>query len=122
MLVTSATRPLSGASLGLVAAFCALCLGFGIAHYRGWHRGWIRMLPFEANFFLPAWFGALGLLTALCLQAARVSAWVAAVLAVPTLVVLAVTLMSLVWLPSWLLPAWYRSWRDRGRPPSELAG
>lgn len=122
VLAASATKPLSGGSLVLVVCFCALSLAFGIAHYRGWHRPWIRLLPFESIFFLPAWFGALGLLAALCALAARLSVWVEAVLAVPTLLVLAITLMSLFWLPSSLLPGWYRTWRDRGRPPSELAG
>jgi hypothetical protein len=123
MLITASTREsLSAGSLVLVACFCALSLAFGVAHYRGWHKGWIRVLPFEANFFGPAWFGALGLLVALCDVATRLSVWVAAILAVPTFIVFVITLMSLVWLPSRLLPSWYLTWREQGRPLSGLHG
>jgi hypothetical protein len=118
---STAPHPLSAGSLALVVCCSAIGLAFGIAHYRGWHRGWIRVLPFEANFFTPAWGGATGLLTALCLLAAHVSRWLEVVLGVPLFLAFAVTLMSLVWLPQRLLPAWYREWRDRGRPSRGLS-
>lgn len=118
----STDTQLSAGSLLVVICFCAAALAFGVAHYRGWHKGWIRVLPFEANFFGPAWFGATGLLVALCDLAARVNVWLAAILAVPTFIVFVITLMSLVWLPSRLLPSWYLDWRRQGRPPSELRG
>jgi hypothetical protein len=119
-LVASSTQSLSAGSLVVIVCFCAASLLFGVAHYRGWHRGWIRLLPFEANFFGPAWFGAFGLLVALCELAARLSDMLAAVLAVPTFIVFVIMLMSLVWLPSRLLPSWYLNWREQGRPPSGL--
>jgi hypothetical protein len=123
MDVLASTRAsLSAGPLLVVLGFCAVSLAFGIAHYRGWHKAWIRLLPFEANFFLPAWFGACGLLASLCALGARLSVWVAVALALPTVVVLVITLMSLVWLPRRLLPEWYLRWRERGRPPSDLAG
>ena len=108
MFVLASSHPaMSFGSLASIVGFCGVCLAFGIAHYRGWHRTWIRLLPFESNFFLPAWFGACGLLTALCVAVAPLSAWLAAVLAVPTFVIFAIALMSLVWLPRRLLPGWY---------------
>ena len=120
LLSASTARSLPVGTLALVVCACAASLAFGVAHYRGWHRGWIRVLPFEANFFGPAWFGACGLLVALCDLAARLSVWFAAVLAVPTFIVFVIMLMSLVWLPPRLLPSWYLNWRRQGRPRSGL--
>ena len=124
MLIPSASSgaSLSAGELVLIACFSACVLVSGVAHYRGWHKGWIRALPFEANFFGPAWFGACGLLVVLCVLAGRLSAWVEALLALPTFVVFVISLMSIVWLPSKLLPAWYLSWRAHGRPMSGLRG
>ncbi|HTX07011.1 MAG TPA: hypothetical protein VME22_00285 [Solirubrobacteraceae bacterium] len=117
MLLTASTRaPLSAGSLVLIVCFCSATLAFGIAHYRGWHRQWIGWLPFDANFFGPAWFGACGLLVVLAEEAGRIGAWLEAVLAVPAFIVFVIMVMSLVWLPSRLLPAWYLHWRAQGRP------
>ena len=121
MPLASATHSLPAGTLALIAGFSALGLAFGIAHYRGWHRSWLRLVPFEANFFLPAWYGAAGLLVTLSLAGAHLSRWIEVVLGVPAFVAFAIALMSLVWLPSWLLPAWYRDWRARGRPPGGLS-
>ena len=122
-LVTASTgASLSAGQLVLITCFSAALLVDGIAHYRGWHKGWIRLLPFDANFFGPAWFGACGLLVALCELAGRLTAWLEAVLAAPTFIVFVISLMSLVWLPSRLLPSWYLSWRAHGRPRSGLVG
>ena len=122
LLAASTNAPLSGGKLVLVVCFSFWVLISGIAHYRGWHKAWIRWLPFEANFFAPAWFGACGLLVSLCDLVAPLSVWLAAVLALPTLIVFVVMLMSLVWLPSRLLPSWYLNWRRQGRPRSGLVG
>lgn len=103
----------------LILCFCSLSLASGVAHYRGWHKGWIRLLPFEANFFLPAWFGACGVLLFLS-ELTRHVVVLSAMLAVPMFVSFVIMLMSLVWLPSRLLPSWYLSWRAHGRPLSEL--
>jgi len=121
MLLTAASdaSPSAG-SLALIVCFGGLSLAFGIAHYRGWHKRWIRLLPFEANFFLPAWFGAVGVLLFLCELAGHVSPVLEVVIALPMFVSFVIMLMSLVWLPSRLLPSWYLSWRAHGRPLSEL--
>jgi hypothetical protein len=121
-LYASTDTSLSGGKLVLVVCFSALSLVFGIAHYKGWNKGWIRWLPFEANFFLPAWFGACGLLVAFSTLAGRLSAGLEVVLAVPTFVVFVIMLMSLVWLPARLLPQWYLDWRAHGRPLTGLRG
>jgi hypothetical protein len=121
VFAASTHTSLSGGSLALVTCFCAVSLAFGIAHYRGWHRSWMYLLPSEASFFLPAWFGAFGLLAVLCILAAKLSAWLALVLALPTAVAFAIMLMSMVWLPPRLLPSWYRDSRDRRRASSPLA-
>lgn len=123
MLVAASTAgsPSTG-TLVAIACFCAICFAFGIAHYRGWHRGWIRVLPFDANFFTPAWFGAFGLLLTLWTLAHKLSALVAVIVALPMFIAFVIGLMSLVWLPERLLPAWYRRWRAQGRPPGGLTG
>ncbi len=113
--LAASTHSLSDGSLAFVIGVSAIALAFGIAHYRGWHRDWMRLLPFEANFFTPAWFGAAGLLVAFSLLAASAGRWLEVVLAVPAFVALAIALMSLVWLPPRFLPAWYRESRERQR-------
>jgi hypothetical protein len=108
-------------SMVVVACVCAPVLGGGVLHYRGGgRRSWLYRLPFEANFFLPAWFGACGLLVVLDNLLGRVSGVAEAIVGVPTLISFAVMLMSLAWLPRRLLPAWYLAWRAHGRPRSEL--
>lgn len=106
--------------LGL--CFCAWALAFGVAHYRGWHRAWIRFFPFDAHFFAPAWFGACGLLIFLGELAARFSTVLGVLIALPAVVPFVIMLMSLFWLPDRLLPAWYLDWRAHGRPAGGLAG
>lgn len=115
----AANTPLAGGQLAAIAAFSVLAIGFGAAHYRGWHRGWMRWLPSEASFFTPLWFGATGVLLILAELGRRVSNWLGVVFGVPLLVAFAITLVSLVWLPSKLLPGWYLDWRKRRRQPWE---
>ncbi|HTX32139.1 MAG TPA: hypothetical protein VMD09_12190 [Solirubrobacteraceae bacterium] len=117
--IAAPQTPLAGGQLAAIAAFSVFALGYGVAHYRGWHRGWMRWLPSEASFFTPLWFGATGLLLVLAELARRASTWLGVVFAVPLLIAAAITVMSLVWLPSTLLPDWYLDWRQRRRPPWE---
>lgn len=109
MLFTAATQAhLPLGTLGLIACFSALVLVNGVRHYRGqgtWMLGW---LPSRASFFAPAWYGAFGLMVVLCVLAGQVSTVLEAVLGIPAFVLLGISLISLVWLPSSLLPAWYR--------------
>lgn len=116
LLTASSAATLSAGTLALIACFSAACLFNGVRHYRG-HGTWLlSWLPSEASFFTPAWFGACGLMLVLCLLAAHVSVVLEALLAIPAFVLFAISLMSLVWLPSRLLPIWYRDRRrQRGQ-------
>jgi hypothetical protein len=44
----------------------------------------------------------------------------ALLLMVPLLPLVVIALVGPFWLPSWLLPDWYRAWRAHGKPLSEL--
>jgi hypothetical protein len=113
LLSGSSTDSLSAGTLVLIACFSAVCLLNGVRHYHGRGTWLLRWLPTEASFFAPAWYGAMGLMVVLCELAGGVSRLLEAVLAIPTLVLFAVALVSLVWLPSRLLPEWYRDRRQR---------
>lgn len=116
-LTASSDATLSAGSLVLIACFSALCLVSGLRHYRG-HGTWLlSWLPSGTSFFTPAWFGACGLMVVLSEIAGHVSVVFEGLLAIPTLVLLAITLVSLVWLPPRMLPAWYRG----RRPPRPAA-
>jgi ribose/xylose/arabinose/galactoside ABC-type transport system permease subunit len=107
-LVASSNATISLPSMLLIAAFSALMLVRGIQHYRGRNTWIIKWLPWSDGFFGGAWFGAFGLMVVLCLLAGRVSAVLEAVLAIPTFLLFLIALVSMVWLPSRLLPGWYR--------------
>lgn len=116
LLTGSSTDSQSAGTLVLIACFSAVCLVNGVRHYRGrgvWLLSW---LPSEASFFAPAWYGAVGLMVVACELAGQVSRVLEAVLAIPTLVLFAIALVSLVWLPSRLLPEWFRDRRRQRRP------
>lgn len=99
----------------LIAGFSVLLLVNGVRHYRGRGTWLLSWLPTEASFFAPAWYGAMGLMVVLCELAGRVSVVLAGLLAVPTFVLFAIAMASLVWLPSRLLPRWYRDRRRQRR-------
>jgi hypothetical protein len=113
LLTGSSTDSLSAGTLVLITCFSAVCLVNGVRHYHGRGTWLLRWLPSEASFFAPAWYGAMGLMVVLCELAGRVGRVLEALLAIPTLVLFAIALMSLVWLPSRLLPEWYRDRRQR---------
>lgn len=115
LLTASSDATLSAGSLALIACFSALCLVNGVRHYRGRGTWLLAWLPSGASFFGPAWFGACGLMLVVCELASRVSVVLAGLLAIPTLALGAIALVSLVWLPPRLLPSWYRDRRPAQR-------
>lgn len=117
----SSDAPLSAGTLVLVTCFSALVLITGVRHYRG-HGTWLLpWLPTQASFFGSAWYGAFGLMVVLCDLAERVSVVLVAVLAIPTFGLGLIALVSLFWLPSRLLPGWYRDRRRRSHPRAARA-
>lgn len=115
ILVAGTHTTMSAGTLVLVTCFSAWLLIGGVRHYRGRGQWLMRWLPTEVSFFTPAWYGAFGLMIVLCELARTVSLGLEVVLAIPTLLLFVVALMSLVWLPSRLLPEWYRARRRQRR-------
>lgn len=118
ILIASSNPSISAGTLVLIAAFSAALLANGVRHYRGRGTWLLEWLPTQASFFMPAWYGACGLMVVLCVLAGRVSVALEALLAIPTFVLFVIAVMSIVWLPSRLLPEWYR---DRRLPAQALA-
>lgn len=112
-LTASSDAHLSAGTLALLTCFSLCCLLNGVRHYRGRGTWMLSWLPSRASFFTTAWCGAFGLMVVLSDLAGRVSAILEAVLGIPTFVLLAIMLMSLVWLPGRLLPTWYRDQQSR---------
>ncbi|WP_147455991.1 hypothetical protein [Nocardioides mangrovicus] len=107
--------------LVLWAVICVLLLAYGVGHYRGWNKSGLLLCPFDSLHFMPAWFGAAATLVLLAQLALPITVWVSLVLFAAAVPPFAVTLIGLFWLPDRLLPAWYLSWRDHGRPTLEVA-
>jgi hypothetical protein len=104
-------------------AFCVVLLIQGIRHYLGYNRWFLRFLrflPSDVGFFGMTWYGLAGLFLVIDSWLSHVSGVLALLLVVPLLPLVAIALVGPFWLPSWLLPDWYRTWRAHGRPLSEL--
>jgi hypothetical protein len=94
----------------------------GIQHYRGTLTWWLRYVALDAQFFLPMWFGPVLLIGGLADAGAQLSPVLGVLLALPLIPLFPVGLMSILWLPDRLLPAWYLQWRAHGRHFTELPG
>jgi hypothetical protein len=121
-LTLAAVHPLSTGDLIGGILLGGAGLGQGIRHYRGTVTWMLRYLPGETQFFTPLWGGIMLLCGVAADLLAPVSHIAAVIIAVPALAALAVTLLSLFWLPGRLLPRWFREWRAEGRRVSCLPG
>lgn len=111
--------------------FGAGILAFGVAAYRGHNKYQVLMrtsftVPFElgeTHPFAAAWGGAAFLLLAVIdgvQRLGRVGEVIAVLLIFAAVGCLLIGVMALRWLPDFLLPAWFKDWRARGRPVEEM--
>jgi hypothetical protein len=104
-------------------AFCLIMLIEGIRHYLGygrWFLAFLRFLPSDVSWFAMTFYGLTGILLVLDSWLSRVSGPLALLLVIPLVPLFVTSFVGLFWLPSWLLPEWYLTWRAHGRPPAEL--
>lgn len=124
MSVLSSAAASAGPPTGpmfLVGLLAVGLFALGLGHYRGWNKAGLLRTPFDSLHFMPAWFGGAGMLTVLAAFSLSLSAVLALLLFAAAAVLWVVTMIALFWLPDRLLPAWYLSWRSRGRPGLEVA-
>lgn len=96
----------------VLTACSLLFVGAGALGYLGVARSWVTTFwPSPRWIFAMLWLGLAALLTTIALPAPDRPA-VALLLGVPALLLWLVGLVSLAWMPRWLLPRWFVRRRD----------
>lgn len=120
--------PLSTPMTVLTGCFGVAVLAFGIAVFRGRHKTAVLyqsgLVPMRDTVTFGApWLGLVCLLYTLISVLDRTGGGnqtIVTILSVLAMICFAICIMSMFWLPDFLLPEWYKVWRDHGRPAVEL--